>query len=373
MSIILGERMKFECGDVIQVGLVWWYGGAYQLALKLNYNLPDMFWVDGDIDGFDKSVMDVYLYLYTQSMERYYDLDGMEADERMVFEEMLKDLSYHMTNKVVLHIGSYWRLLQGVMYSGGKETSHGDSWILALYFWLYIEHIKEKNPDAADLIDHLMEMRVIFIVVYGDDHIWCCPIFLRKIINLSSWTDFLRKYCRSSLRDGMEYTQFLTEVNQLSGEVVKAGPKFLKRYFIKNEFIEYPNSAPILPFRPKMEQMLKLLASEPQSELDYLISAIGHMWDTMGTNESSYASIKKFYKLMNGDVAPPSYRDVYEREAGNLHRRAKLTKLVRKLGISAEEIFDQAPTRDLLMKMHEINFDRCAFGQYAKPFVEEQF
>jgi len=364
ISIMFSERMNLECGPVIKIGIKWWYGGAYYLAKQLNCDVPDMFWVDGDIDAFDKSIMDVWLYIYIVSCRYYYNVETMVDKQRLLFEELLKILTYHFVNKVVLHVGDFWTLLKGVMYSGGKETSHGDSFILALYFYIYINVIIDENPDAADLIRVLIQKKLIAIVVYGDDHIWCCPRILHGIINLQSWTDFLRRFCRSDLRDGMEYTSFFSEMDQVTGRLTKKGPVFLKRYFVRNfDGIR----APVLPVRETTSQILKLLATDRDNKLDLILSGIGHLWDSMGTNECTYTLIKDLITdLRSTEIM--SYQTMIDlmREDAVLTR--KLNDLVRKIDISAEEVLAQFPTRRRLFEMHIMDPNKAAFGNFV---VEE--
>lgn len=360
ISIFFMERMKYECGKIIKIGMRWWHGGAEELAIQLNYNMPDMIWVDGDIDGFDKSIGDYFLYLYMASLRYYYDESTMGDDERKVYNGFWRYLTYHLINKVVLHVGSIWTVMQGVMPSGAKETSHGDSWILAFYFYMFIEIQREKHPYAAAYIDTCLQAGFITIVVYGDDHIWCVPRALWGIINLEEWTMFLRVYCKSELRDGRSYNKFTTEINENSGLVVKPGPVFLKRYFIENSGPD-DIRAKILPFRPVTEQIMKLFASENHEDMDYVVSSIGHALDTMGTNECSYRIIKKFYSYFKGRKAV-SYKELVKRYKADPGRMSKLTDLVKKMGSEPENIYDCFPSRRRLALMHVYDKEKLKFG-----------
>jgi len=135
----MGEaRMNFERGKVIKIGFSPYYGGMYELAVQMNYDNEDIFWVDGDIEGLDKQIKDYILYLYIAAMSRYYNWSGMNHSQTKVITKLLKMLMYHISNKVVLHVGTFWRFMRGIMYSGGKETSHGDSWVMAFcFFFIY--------------------------------------------------------------------------------------------------------------------------------------------------------------------------------------------------------------------------------------------
>jgi hypothetical protein len=359
ISIIFIERMKIECGLVIKIGMKWWHGGAYEIAKQLNYDLPDMMWVDGDIDGYDKSILDLIFYMYMASMRYYYDTNKMSVRQRRVYEGLLKFLSYHLVNKVVLHVGSIWTILKGVMPSGAQETSHGDSWILAFYFYLFLMDVADKYPELSALIDKLIDMGIIAIIVYGDDHIWCVPRILWGVINLETWTKFLKNFCKSDLRDGKYYTSFLTEINPQTCQIIKPGPVFLKRYFIAN--LKNDNRAKVLPFRPLTEQILKMLSSEKHEPMDYVVSAIGFAHDTMNTNEVAYDLVKQFYRNFKNNNAK-SYKDLMKEYQFNPTMTLKLTELVKKMGSEPENIYDCFPSRSYLNSMHVYDAQKLKFG-----------
>jgi len=133
------NRMLIERGEMITIGCTPWFGGWYQLAVTLNFDNEDIFWVDGDITGLDKHITDWMLYIYLAAGARYYAWTRMNRSQRRLLKKLYLLLLYHVTNKITLQPGNFWRLIRGVMYSGGKETSHGDSWIMALcFFFFYI-------------------------------------------------------------------------------------------------------------------------------------------------------------------------------------------------------------------------------------------
>jgi len=360
LSLIFGERRKFETGRVIMIGMKLFHGGAYELALKMNYNNPDIFWAHGDILKFDKSVMDVWIMNYCATNRRYFDHEKMPPNIRRVFEKMLKDWGYHLTNKVVLFIDNIWRFLIGVVPSGALETSHLDSFVLLCYFCFYVLVVILEHPELEEVIMEFFNEGFIRIIIYGDDHVWCAPKILRGVINVEGWAKFLKNYCRCVLRDYEEYDNFLSTPDLWTGTLVKKGPKFCKRYFILNT--TSPELAPVLPFKPLYEPMLRVFVNVNQEPVDYLLSIIGHMWDTMGTNKVHYDLLLQFYHSINSDLKVKSVLEIYEEERKKPEKRVKLNRIVRKLGLSAETIFKNVPSYEKIRKRNVYEPNKCKFG-----------
>jgi hypothetical protein len=194
-SILVNEkRMLLERNNIIRIGMTYWWGGAYYLYTYLNGSLPNMIYVDGDIVGLDKHISDWLLLLYCSNVYPYYDWNSMDAEESRFTMRLLEHWCTNVAYKAVCHVGGFWRYMMGVMYSGGKETSHGGSWIMAFIFYCYLEWIKERNPHMSDIIDMMISESYISIAVYGDDHIWSCPNVLRSFMNHQTWKVFLRDY-----------------------------------------------------------------------------------------------------------------------------------------------------------------------------------
>jgi len=292
-DVLYADRMVFERGNVIRVGMKFWHGGAYELAKYMNYDVPDLFWADGDISKIDKNIQDFFLMAYVACGSRYFNWESYDEQSANALTYLIKTLMYHISHKVVLHLGTYWRFMRGVMYSGGKETSHGDSWILGLIFFLYISSVADECPSISNLIFTCVNNGFIRIVIYGDDHIWCCPKLLRSVINVKGFAQFLQDIVQMSLRAYKEYDSFLSIPNYVTGELSVAGPKFLKRYFVVSNT---PDLAPVLPFKPLKESMVNMMTNKNDSTpVEILLSAIGGGWDNMGTNEVAYRYASLFF------------------------------------------------------------------------------
>jgi len=250
---------------------------------------------------------------------------------------------YHISHKVVLHLGSYFVFMRGVMYSGGLETSHGDSWIMALIFYLFIVYKTTMYPHIREAVYYFTERGWIRIAVYGDDHIWCCPKVFREIINVKEFARFLSEVIHMNLRDAAEYDSFLSVVNFTTGEFVKKGPVFLKRRFIESND---PSISTVVSYKSTSEIMVSLLTKEHDQKLnvsydpvDMMLSCIGQAYDTYGTNVLAYHFVSETYKAI-GLRFPIVMPHLAIRDCLNdPSKRIKINRLMRRVGMSEKEVF----------------------------------
>jgi len=287
------DRMLAERGKVVNIGRVWWHGGALQFAQMMNYDVPDMVWWEADYDKYDKHINDWTLQAYVLSGMQYYDMDLMSSEERFLFFRAHAELIFNMNAKVTAHLLSdVWSIVNGVLYSGGPETSPAGSWINVLMFTLFLVHVMDRHPGVAKAIAYAVNMRLINIAVYSDDHLYCAPRRLAKFVNIREFGKFLKSYFGASLRDEMEFTTFLTVPNTIGG-FERLGPKFLKRYFIAGG----PGETLVLPYKPMVDTIERLLAPKSNLSIDAILAAIGQAWDTMFTNPLAYDVCKEYYRL----------------------------------------------------------------------------
>lgn len=353
------DRMLIERGTLITIGITPWYGGWYHLAKALNFDNPDIFWADGDIKSLDKHITDWQLYLYLSAGSRYYNWDGMNKSQRTFLKRLYLILQYHVTNKITLQPGTFWRLIKGVMYSGGKETSHGDSWIMALIFFMYIEHIRQNHPSSSAFIKQCLLLRFIAIIIYGDDHVWCAPKALRHIINVKSFARFLLEYCGMELRDFKEYDSFISRINHSTGDFIYQGPRFLKRYWIAASDLNISGSADVLPYKHYLEQIVRLCTiTEDEDAAGGMLKAVGQAWDTLGTNILAYNVIKHVYEYCSS-ISGKSLTEIYNEWKADLTKHKELKALMKKSTLAADEFFAVFPSLELLQSRHAYDPSLC--------------
>jgi len=357
---LMNKRMFIERGNMIRIGSKYPFGGAYEFAKFMRFDIEGMLYITGDIKGLDKKIKDWQLMLYILAGKRYFNWKNFTPRQRNLVRKLFRILSYNIAHKVVLHVGGFWRFMRGFMYSGGKETSPGNSWILALAFYCWIVYTVGKYPHIREYVDQFFFLKMIMIVVYGDDHVIGIPRILREYFNKATWTRFLDYFFDMELQEAEEFESFLSEFNHNTGEFVKTGPKFLKRYFVLNTID--PKLAPVLPVKPTDESMIRMFLNDKQEPYDYIMSAKGIAWDTMGTNFAAYKVAKYFYDRMVAENPHITPVDVYNAYLSDPSRRDKLNGISKKLGISIEQILSGFPSLNKLLDMHVHDPEKCKFG-----------
>lgn len=353
-KLLMTPRQKLERGDWIRIGQKWNYGGAQEFAKFLNAFSDDMVWHFGDFSKLDKSIKDYLLSFYVSSGQAYFRTD---VNGKQFLEHLFVLLCERICVKIVNHVMGAWSLMLSFMYSGGFETSHGDSWCVLLVWFLYICYSLEKYPQyASDIMSCLFV--AIVIVVYGDDHVWCTPRKLAHVLNETLFAAFVQEFFDMVIRDAVMTDRFFSEVNA-AGEVTTAGVTFLKRYFVLDT--SWPDGYPVVfPFKPTHETMLKLFASKDGLDVTYVLQAVGQAYDTLGTNVVAYRLCYEFYEYYM-KLMPPgkTMSDIVSSffESGDVARGRRMLK---KSGISRAELEDGFPSLDRLKEMHLIDVEKCS-------------
>jgi len=370
-----GMRMKLERGNVINIGRRWWYGGAYEFAIFLNYDMPNMTWHEGDFIGYDKHVVDWLLMIYMSANQIYYDIKSMTQEEKYLFMRMHEEVIFNMVCKLTCHITGAWRIISGIMWSGGKETSHGDSWITLFVFCLFLVYQMTTHPHYELLIRKCLRLGFVRLATYGDDHLFCAPRQLSGVINELEFQRVAKLLVGMEIQDPLSYDHFLTEFNPATGEITKVGPKFLKRYFVASTD---PSLAPVLPFKPTHQTVCRLLLSFKTYWHTILLSSIGQAWDTMGTNRTAYRVCKLVYQeaIKKDSRTPLEIYQEYSQQTVNLN---ELRGLLRKAGLSAREMFCGFPSRRSILLRHIYNQKKADFSWTPEAYhgqiemVEEEY
>jgi len=345
----MAARQYCERGGWIRIGHNWNARGAEELATWLWGGMPGMRWNMGDFNKLDKSIRDWMLTLYVTEGRQYFTCDNDE--EKRVLNDMFTILAEKINVKLVNHLEDYWTLMKAWMYSGGYETSHGDSWVVMLSLILYIVKTQEDYPERADQIDQCLRNGLIRAVIYGDDHIWCCPEALSDILNVNLWGQFLKKYTGGELRDTKCTDVFFTTVNA-AGEIEVEGVVFLKRYLIKEILVNHPSYPCVYPFKPTHESMIRVSVPREAVEV-YALAAIGQAYDSMGTNTKAYTMLKEFYLNIvdyckrEGETS----EELLQRACTQIDPTT-LKKLKIRAGKTIEELLVGFPTQEELLSRH---------------------
>jgi hypothetical protein len=197
-------------------------------------------------------------------------------------------------------------LLIGVMPSGSLETSHGDSWIVGIVYWLaYIFHVMEKvDVKVRRSIWRYLAARFIALFFYGDDFLQTYPKVLRSWINVEGFTAYLQTCHKIQMKNMQEFTSCLTYLHVRNNEVISriyTGPSYLKRHFIRadnfNLQLYEPKIAPIVSWRPVPQYFWRAGVPRDRAAPIYLNLArlIGLAYDTLGIDPVSYNFVKTIY------------------------------------------------------------------------------
>jgi len=352
------SRMLIERGYVINVGLVLWYGGAQRFAESLHAENPRQGWSEGDYKWHDKHIRDYLLAMYMLSNSVYYDVDAMTPAIRDLFYRANLYALYNMVIKPTLHLNGLWTLIAGVLWSGGPETSPGGSWCTLFMFCTFLVHQMSRHPKLAGAIKAAIMVKLILIAIYGDDHLYTYPLRLEAVLNGHEFAKFSKEYFGSIIRDVLVHRTFFSVPDPRTGELLKTGPKFLKRYFIRGEKGE------ILPYKNTFETLAKLVTPKTEEPLDFVLSSIGQAWDTMFTNRIAYNMARVVFEVMI-KLCDKSVSQIIL-EAIKQGQESKAYTMFRKLGLKIDVLARGFPDYDIERElMHAYDHDK--FDHTAIP------
>lgn len=289
---IMTPKQLFERGDVIRIGQKWKHGGAQRFAERHHAGSKRHVWYTGDVRKLDKNIRDWLLSLYIVSGRKYFRDEDVKTEQFL--DRLFVMLAERINVKLTCHITGIWTLMKGVMYSGGFETSHGDSWCLALVFCLYFASVMAEHPGVASDIVYCIVYWEIVLALYGDDHLLTVPRKLSAYINELGFAAFAKKMMGMEIREIEQLDDFFSTVDS-GGELVKKGVVFLKRYFVVMPRVS-PQYPYIYPFKPTHETVLKLVCNKENDPRVYPLQAIGQAYDTYGTNPVAYEMVRIFYE-----------------------------------------------------------------------------
>lgn len=346
-KLLMTPRQKYERGDYIRIGQKWTYGGAQDFAVFLLAGHPDIVWHTGDFTKLDKTLKDFLLGYYVASGMGYFTV---HQSQEKFFQDLFAILIEHVCVKIVNHVGGVWTIMRAFMYSGGFETSHGDSWCVFLIWLMFVLHIADTHLDLAEELIYAIG-KTLRITIYGDDHVWTTPKKYAGFMNEHKFAEFVKEFLQMEIRDALVLDNFFSTVNE-AGEIQRAGVVFLKRYFIFDDSRskKYPV---IYPFKPTHQTMIKLFCSRDSLDVTYVLQSIGQAYDTLGTNPVSYSMCYDFYCYYMRKVNQPIYKVIAEAIAKSDH--VSVSRLMKKSGITLNELSQGFPTLKYLIKRHRID------------------
>jgi len=264
-----------------------------------------------------------------------------------LFVEMTKWVAATLGMKIIKNPDGTWEILEGSMASGRKDTSHGDSWIFALVFFMYVCYYVRTKECGSELLRSVLTF-MTGINVFGDDFVAWVELRFRHIINFKSFSAFIEKL-GMRFKEGEDKFNFLTEIDEFD-EVRKEGVKLLQVLFVHRDSVSDDVRLPlVLPYKKSDRLMCRSIYGngEPRMILDYAVSAIGTVWASYGTNKRIYDFFKWFFEQI---IFKSGTHDWVGEYFSTVKSRGVITNLLRKANISIDQLKKGFPTREELLK-----------------------
>jgi len=316
----------------ISIGFAWIRGGAAMLFNALNGLDCDQYkrvslpgdspenvcctykWVSsgtqliasGDIKSLDTSITAIPLVLYLMFAQVWILRDDSDPNYRM-FQYILEACSEHLAGKTVRWLHDFI-LLIGVMPSGSLETSHGDSWIVGVIYWMsYIfAEMDAATRDDRRLIWKYLSKRMIAIFVYGDDFLKTYPRDIAHIVNVKRFAKYLEYSHGIQMKNMEEFQSLKSYYRVVANEIVEPiyrGPSYLKRQFLDSANFNLeqlcPKIAPIVSYRPFPQYQWRAGVPKDRDAPIYvnLARLLGLVYDTLGIDPISYHFLEYLYQM----------------------------------------------------------------------------
>jgi len=348
--MVHGFRQNIERGNHIAIGISYWNGGANNIANRMHYNEEGYTYYTGDFSALDTSIKAHLLLIYSVFTRYYYKNEG----DYDVFEKFLQMVATNLTFKVVHLYADVWKTIYGGMPSGAYETSHGDSWIVMFTMILFFFHQGNQYPSRMLDINNCLISEQLFFYIYGDDSLWCVPDRLTDIINIYLYADFVEQFFQMTMRDLEETKNFLSVPDHVGGDLQVSNCVFLSKYFVDRDLITTRKDLPkVLPYRHFSKIIKKYAHGDGSSRttVDYILAAIGMVYDSFGTNPLSYDFCYFMYTRNMAALGVSDFFDLVTRYRDSFTGKS-LDNMLKKCGIPLSELKDGFPSKRKLLDMH---------------------
>jgi hypothetical protein len=360
-KLVCNLRMLKERGWVIQIGHKWSHGGADRLARCLGITRENCFkplLFEGDVSNFDQSVIEYFINLYTSFNLSYYDPTSKDYP---IFEMLNKFLLKNLIQRVTHLFGEIWGTVEGGVPSGIYNTSHLDSWVMALYYFLFCVWALHNAPlEHRERLEELLHDIVRFIV-YGDDHSGNPgddPL-AQTYFGGGPFGKFMNDHFGVVIRDLKTNLPYCSKTYE--GFVTEMGLTFLKHQTVLNPRArtgkqEDEGQCDFLPYRESKEFLVRALwgrETRQRDELDVMMSCIGHAYGTYGSNRDAYDRLSLLFEelLWVCDVEPGRVMsDIVKRISVNDMKK------LRQIGITSDELMSGFPTWDTICAKNTLDW-----------------
>jgi len=352
--VVSKVRHMIERGNVIRVGQKWSHGGADEFARCLGINSENemkQILFEGDLKNFDQSVLAKLVDLYFMHM-LVYEIPGTENYK--LRQRIVKWLSKHMVNRITHLFGELWGIQIGGVPSGAFNTSHIDSWVMALYLCFFFTYQAYQAPQIHQ--DQLLQIAVdiILFCVYGDDHavnITDDPL-AQHYFSGEKFKVFMKHFFDVDIRDLLTNLTFLTE--EVQGQIVRRGLTFLRHQFVRNK-CQKEKQPRYLPYRETWEYLIRAFWGKDgrqRDELDLMLSVIGHAYGTYASNADAYEKLRVVYTVALAKHGG-SIEEIKNTLRNRVVKNEDSMRDFRRRGITVDELVEGFPTWETLEDKNE--------------------
>jgi hypothetical protein len=363
---LIMQPIEDICGMNILIGTKTMHGGYYQIAKFLNHDVPNMTYCGGDIEKMDKNVQRFIIQIFVGVAYMMYDTKNMDAEALDFFNRLFEYYMYHACTKLVLHLGTFWRIERGKVNSGGFDTSLLNSFAKIFLFCLYLAFSMAQHPSVGLILTPLILKRLINMVAYGDDHAWCFPDIVSGVLSVSGYSQFLKAFFNMTLREYFECKELLSKVNWNTGTIIKKNVVLLKRVFVESP---YPETAPIIAFKDINQIMISLCIKEHDMvtntgplPIELIMSALGQIYDAQ-SNFVAYDFVKRFVDKVLGNMCIVNPNEAIRQYINDPNNRLKVNKLLRQIGTTDKALLYAFPTKQEVLERSKYDPARSRFGR----------
>jgi hypothetical protein len=218
-----------------------------------------------------------------------------------------------------------------------------DSWIVALYLFLFLAYtIAMAPPEHQDILEKAA-LEFFGAIVYGDDHAYnkTKDPLVAKYFSGANFVIFMKTFFDVEVRNMLDGICFLSTAAH--GQLLTRGLTFLKHQAVANP-CKRPGQCKYLPYRESREYFVRVAwgrENKVRTLFDVVLSTLGHAYGTYASNYDAWVGLRYIYmhamaKL--GVASSSSLRDIIE----NLP--SDDIKDFRRKGISREELLTGFPT-----------------------------
>jgi len=288
--LVVKIRHLKERGHIC-IGHKWPKGGMDRLAKLLGIDLSNC-WkfiiVEGDIEKLDQSIWAIFVMIYYSFGLIHERSDSFSY---LVKKKILLFILKNVCTRLTRVFAELWEILFGKVPSGVLDTSHMDSYIKLLWFFMFCVWVIDQADRKLrrDLSNYVV--RLIAMIVYGDDflynkgdEVWA-TYFCGK-----AYKEWLMKFLQVNLRDLYDGISFCSKEH--NGYLTHKGSSFLKMYSVLNPYKTDTNQqCNFLPYRETKEYVMRCFSGrEPKTRdiLDMLLSCMAHGYGTYASNPNAY-------------------------------------------------------------------------------------